>query len=186
MSRNRSGRDPEEISGAAQGGATILVLLGLAGVALGVYGWVFEAARASGGSSGGISFAWFGYTAAVVLVVVSSPAVGVGIWILQRPAPGPLGIGGAMGCGYGLIMLCVGLSSLESQRGRPFDPGTAIPIVVAGLFLLAALMLTIALVGAEPPTKEAPPPRRARGHPEQGRGDPRSEKPPPGYGTRRP
>jgi hypothetical protein len=162
------------------------VLLGLAGIALGVYLWAFEAARPSSGSSGGISFAWLGYTLAVVLVVISSPAVGVGIWILLRPAPGRLGIGGAMGCGYGLIMLWLGFSSLGYERGRPFDPSTAIPFVVASLFLLAALMLTIALVTAEPPTKQALPRRRARRHPEQWQGDPRIEKPPPGYGTRQP
>jgi len=185
MSGNRSRRDPEAISGAALGGATILVLLGLAGIALGVYFLAFEAARPSSGSSGTPSFASLGYTMVVILFVVSSSAVGVGIWILQRPAPGPLGIGAAMGCGYGLIMLCVCLNSLESLRGRPFDPGTTIPFVVAGLFLLAGFMLTIALVRAEPPTREAMPPRRARRHPEQ-RGDPRIEKPPPGYGTRRP
>jgi hypothetical protein len=172
--------------GAAMLGATALVLMGLAGIALGVYLWAFEAARPAGGSSGGISFAGVGYALAVILVVIASPLVGVGISILWRPTPGRVGIGAAMSAGYALIMLWLGSSAFGYQRGRPFDPSTAVPFVAGGIFLLAALMLSIALVTAGPSPNEASPPRRARRHPEQWQGDPRVETRPPGSDTRRP
>jgi hypothetical protein len=181
-----STRNPGRIGRAALGGAAILLLLGLAGIALGIYAWAFEEARPSSGTSGGVSFAWVGYTLAAILVVVSSPLVGVGTWILARPAkPAPLGIGGAMATGYGLVMLWLGASSLEHQRGRAFDEGTAIPFVIAVLFLLAALMLGASLLTTEAPTEETPATHRSRR--EEGRWrDDRVETPPPGYGTRRP
>ena len=57
MSGNRASSHPGKISSAALGGATILVVLGLAAIALGVYSWVFEEARPSSQSSDGTSAA---------------------------------------------------------------------------------------------------------------------------------
>lgn len=178
MKGNRPGRAPERISGAALGGATILLLLGLAAIALGVYSWAFEAARPSSQSSDGTSWAsGLGYGLAIVLIAVGSVPVGAGGWILVRPRPMPLGIGAAIGGGYGgLGLLFFGNS------------GLAIPLIVAALFLVAAILLAVALVNAPPPPTEAPRGQRspAKGRTERWRGDRRTQKPPPGYGTRRP
>ncbi len=183
MSGNRTGSHPRKASGAALGGATILVLLGLVAIALGAYAWAFEAARPSSTSSDGISFASLSYGVAIWLIVVGSVPVGAGSWILARPGPVSLGIGTVVGGGYGGLLLL-----LFGQSSRPFDQGLVIPFVLAALFLLAAILLAVALVNAPPPPVEA-----SRGHGrsakrrrERWRDDRRAHKPPPGYGTRRP
>jgi hypothetical protein len=185
MSGNQAGSHPGKISGAALGGATILVLLGLAAIALGVYAWAFEAARPPSSSPGGVSFADLSYALAILLIAVGSVPVGAGGWILARPRPVLLGVGAAIGAGYGLVIL---LLSVDGQRGRPLDPSIAIPFVVAALFLLSAILLAIALVNAPPGPREATRGHRtsAKRRKERWRDDRRAQKPPPGYGTRRP
>jgi hypothetical protein len=186
MSGNRAGSHPGKVSSAALGGATILMLLGLVAIALGVYSWVFEEARPSSQSSDGTSWAsGLGYALAIVLVAVGSVPVGAGAWILRRPEPVPLWIGAAIGGGYGLVVLWL---SVGGQRGRPFDPGIAILFVAAALFLLAAILLAIGLINTTPPPKEATRGDRtsAKRREERWRDDRRAQKPPPGYGTRRP
>jgi hypothetical protein len=189
MSGNRPGRVPEEISGAAQGGATILVLLGLAPIALGVYGWLVEAARPSSTSSDGTSWAsGLGYGVAIVLIAAGSVVVGAGGWILVRPRPVPRGIGAAVAGGGALFMGWLSAGILGYQRGRPFDPSIAIPFILAALFLLAAILLAVTFVNTTPPPKEVPRGRRtsAKRRNEPWRDDLRARKPPPGHGTRRP
>jgi hypothetical protein len=184
MSQNRAGGHPGKISGAAQGGATILVLLGLVAIALGVYLWSFEAARPSSQSSDGTSWlSGLGYGLAIILIAVGSVPVSVGGWILVRPGPVPLGIGTVVGGGYGGLVLLSG-----GQSSRPFDQGLAILFIFAALFLLAAVLLAVALVNATPPPKEATRGRRTspKQRTERWREDRRAQKPPPGYGTRRP
>ncbi len=183
MSGNRAGGHPEKISRAALSGATILVLLGLAAIALGVYAWAFEAARPPGTSSDGISFASLNYGVALMLIAVGSVPVGVGSWILVRPWPVPLGIGTVVGGGYGGLVLLSG-----GQSSRPFDQGFAIPFILAALFLLAAILLAVALANEPPPPVEASRGHRrsAKRHKERWRDDHSAQKPPPGYGTRRP
>jgi hypothetical protein len=186
MSGNRAGSHPGKVSSAALGGATILVLLGLAAIALGVYSWVFEEARPSSQSSDGTSWAsGLGYGLAIMLIAVGSVPVGAGGWILARPRPVLLGVGAAIGACYGLVILWL---SVGGQRGRPFDPGIAILFVVAALFLLAAILLAIGLVNTTPPPKEATrgDETSAKRREERWRDDRRAQKPPPGYGTRRP
>jgi len=182
---NQQGRVPVKSSGAALGGATILVLLGLAAIALGVYAWAFEAARPPSSSPGGVSFADLSYALAILLIAVGSVPVGAGGWILARPRPVLLGVGAAIGACYGLVILWL---SVDGQRGRPFDLGIAILLVVAALFLLAAILLAIGLVNTTPPPKEATRdhPRSAERRKERWQDDRRVQKPPPGHGTRRP
>jgi hypothetical protein len=185
MSGNRAAGHPAKISSAALGGATILVLLGLAAIALGVYAWAFEAARPPSSSSGGVSFADLSYALAILLIAVGSVPVGAGGWILARPRPVLLGVGAAIGACYGLVILWL---SVGGQRGRPFDPGIAVLFIVAALFLLAAILLAIGLVNTTPPPTEATRdhPRSAERRRERSRDDHRAQKPPPGHGTRRP
>jgi hypothetical protein len=184
MSGNRPGRVPEKISGAAQGGASILVVLGLAVIALGVYGWVFEAARPPSSSSGGNSFAGLGYSVAIVLIAVGSVPAAVGGWILVRPGPVPLGIGAVIGGGGALLLF----RWFADALGVPQRDGIVILFILAALFLLAAILLAVALVRTTPPPNEA-----TRGHRTSADGrkvrwqdDRRAQKPPPGHGTRRP
>jgi uncharacterized membrane protein len=184
MSGNRPGRVPGKIGGAAAGGATILVLLGLAAIALGVYSWVFEEARPSSQSSDGTSWAsGLGYALAIVLIAVGSVPVAAGGWILVRPRPVPLGVGAAI-AGLGALFM---FRWFADALGAHLD-GIAIPFVLAALLLLAAILLAVALVNAPPPPTEAPRGQRgpAKGRTERWRGDRRTQKPPPGYGTRRP
>ena len=192
MSGNRPGRVPEKISGAAAGGATILVVLGLAVIALGVYGWAFEAARPPSRSSAGDSFAGpfagLGYSVAIMLIAVGSVPVAAGGWILVRPRPVPLGIGAAIGGVGALFMFRWSADALGAQHGRPFDQGVAILFILAALLLLAAILLAVALVYTTPPPKEATRGHRtsADGRKVQWQDDRRVQKPPPGHGTRRP
>jgi hypothetical protein len=183
MGGNRAGSHAAKISGAALGGATILVLMGLAAIALGVYLWSFEAARPSSQSSDGSSWlSGLGYALAIVLIAVGSVPVGVGGWILVRPGPVPLGIGTVVGGGYGGLVLLSG-----GQSSRPFDQGFAILLILAAPFLFAAVLLAVALVKTTPPPREATRGHRmsAKRRKERWRDDRRAQKPPPGYGTRR-
>jgi hypothetical protein len=122
---------------------------------------------------------------AIMLIAVGSVPVGAGGWILARPRPVLLGVGAAIGACYGLVVLWL---SVGGQRGRPFDPGIAILFIVAALFLLAAILLAIGLVNTTPTPPEATRdhPRSAERRRERSRDDHRAQKPPPGYGTRRP
>jgi uncharacterized membrane protein len=183
MSGNRAGSHPGKISAAAQGGATILVLLGLAAIALGLYAWAFEAARPPSQSSDGTSFADLSYALAILLIAVGSVPVVAGGWILVRPGPVAFGIGTVVGGGYGGLVLLLG-----GQSSRPFEQGFAILFILAALFLLAAVLLAVALVNATPPPVEAPrgPRSPAQRRQERWQDDRRAQKPPPGYGTRRP
>ena len=188
MSGNPAGSHAGKISGAALGGATILVLLGLAAIALGVYAWAFEAARPPSSSSGGVSFADLSYALAILLIAVGSVPVVAGGWILVRPGPVPLGIGAAVGGGGALLMLWMSADLLGDLRSRPLDPSMAIPFVAAALLLLATILLAVALVNAPPRPKEATRGHRtsAKRRRERFQDDRRVQKPPPGYGTRRP
>jgi hypothetical protein len=188
MRGNQPERVPTKISVAAQGGATILVLVGLAAIALGVYAWAFEATRPPSSSSGGTSFAYLSYALAILLIAVGSVPVVAGGWILARPGPVPLGIGALVGGGGALLMLRWSADVLGYLHRRPLDPSMAIPFVVAALFLLATILLAIALVKAPPPPKEATRSHRtsAKRRTERWQDDRRAQKPPPGYGTRRP
>ena len=188
MQGNQPGRVPEKSSTAARGGAAILVLLGLAAIALGVYAWAFEEARPPSSSSGSISFADLSYALAILLIAVGSVPVVAGGWILARPGPVPLGIGAAVGGGGALLMLGWSADVIVAQRGRPFDPSTAIPFVLGVLLLLATILLAVALVKTTPPPEEETRGYRtaAKRRNERARDDRRAQKPPPGYGTRRP
>jgi len=187
MRGNQPERVPTKISVAAQGGATILVLMGLALIALGVYAWAFEEARPPSSSSGGISFADLSYAVAILLIAVGSLPVIAGGWILTRPGPVPLGLGAAVGGGAALLMFWWFADVLGAQRGRPFDPSIAIPLVLGVLLLVVAILLAVALVNTTPPPKEENRGHRtsAKRRKERWQDDRRAQKPPPGYGTRR-
>jgi len=166
----------------------MLVLPGLALIALGVYAWAFEEARPPSSSSGEISFADLNYAVAILLIAVGSVPVVVGGWILARPRPVPLGIGAAVGGGAALFMFRWSADVFGAQRGRPFDPSIAIRFVLGVMALLAAILLAVALVNTTPPPSET-----TRGHrtsskrrKERWQDERRVQKPPPGYGTRRP
>lgn len=142
MGDNGPGIDaPGRIGFAAQAGAAVLALLGLAAVALGVYFWALEAGTPVEEASGGMSFRGLGYALGLVLVVVGSPPLGVGVWIMRRPGSRPIGVGAALGFVYALLLLWLGLYAANGQRGIPMSPSTAIPFVVGGLFLVAAILL---------------------------------------------
>ncbi len=185
MSGNQAGRHADRFSDAALWGATILLLVGLPAIALGAYLWAFEAARPPSPSSGGISFAGLGYALAIVLIAFGSVPACAGGWILVRPRPLPLGIGATVGAGYALVLLWMWVPG--GQGRLPFDPNAALPLGIATLLAVAAVLLAYALVNAPPPPVESSrgQGRSAKRRRERWQDDSRVQKPPPGYSTRR-